>query len=165
MPVCGSIPTVPEDTRYNRGGCMSRVTISLPATFPYSTTLEVRVGDLNYGNHLGNDRVLTLVHEARRRFLEALGLKEISADGPGFVITDAVVVYRAQAFYGDILRIEVAAGDISSRGCDFYYRISQADQRVVAEAKTGTLYFDFHAQKTLSFPAGVLAKLRNPMVQ
>ncbi len=143
---------------------MSRATVPLPASFPYSTTLEVRVGDLNYGNHLGNDRVLTLVHEARRRFLESLGLSEIGADGLGFVITDAMIVYRVQAFYGDTLHIQVAVGDFSSRGCDFYYRISHNDQRVVAEAKTGTLYFDFNAQKTMGLPAGVLAKLRNAMV-
>jgi acyl-CoA thioester hydrolase len=141
---------------------MSRVTLHFPGTFPFSTELDVRVGDLNYGNHLGNDRVLTLIHEARRRFLESLSLKEIGADGLGFVIADAAVIYRAQAFYGDCLRIQVTAGDFGSRGCDFYYRITHVtDNRVLAEAKTGTVYFDFHAQKTISFPDNVLAKLRD----
>jgi acyl-CoA thioester hydrolase len=142
---------------------MSRVSIKLPGTFPFSTELAVRVSDLNYANHLGNDSLLTLIHEARRRFLESLGLEEIGvADGQGFVIADAAVIYRAQAFYGDRLRIQVAAGDFGSRGCDFYYRITHvADSRVLAEAKTGTVYFDFHAQKTISFPAEVLAKLRD----
>ena len=141
---------------------MSRVTIHFPGTFPFSTELEVRVSDLNYGNHLGNDSVLTLIHEARRRFPESLGLAEIGADGLGFVIADAAMIYRAQAFYADRLRIQVAAGDFGSRGCDFYYRITHvAEHRVLAEAKTGTLYFDFRAQKTISFPADVLAKLRD----
>jgi len=141
---------------------MSRVTIQSPGTFPFSTELEVRVSDLNYGNHLGNDGVLTLIHEARRRFLESLGLEEISLDGLGFVIADAAIIYRAQAFYADRLRIQVAAGDFGSRGCDFYYRITHVtDGRVLAEAKTGTVYFDFRAQKTLSFPTNILAKLRD----
>ena len=141
---------------------MSRVSIHFPGTFPYSTELEVRVSDLNYGNHLGNDSVLTLIHEARRRFLESINLEEIGADGLGFVIADAAVIYRAQAFYGDRLRIEVAAGNFGSRGCDFYYRITHVtDKRVLAEAKTGAVYFDFGAQKTISLPAKVLAKLRD----
>lgn len=141
---------------------MSRVTIHFPDAFPFSTELEVRVSDLNYGNHLGNDSMLTLIHEARRRFLESLGLEEIGADSLGFVIADAAVIYRAQAFYGDRLRIQVAAGDFGSRGCDFYYRISHVtDKRVLAEAKTGTVYFDFRAQKTISFPSEVLAKLQD----
>ncbi len=145
---------------------MARISIELPEQFPFSTELEVRVGDLNYGNHLGNDRVLTLIHEARRRFLESLGLEEIGADGLGFVIADAAVVYRAQAFYGDRLRIEVAAGNFGSRGCDFYYRIAHVnDSRVVAEAKTGVVCFDFPAQKTISFPVKVLTKLRGSVGQ
>lgn len=145
---------------------MSRVSINLPGHFPFSTELEVRVSDLNYGNHLGNDNVLSFIHEARRRFLESLGLEEIGvADGLDFVIADAAVIYRSQAFYGDRLRIQVAAGDFGSRGCDFYYRISHVDDsRVLAEAKTGTVYFDFSAQKTISFPADVLAKLRDTVV-
>jgi acyl-CoA thioester hydrolase len=149
-------------SRTAQGGCnMSRVAIDLPELFPFSTELAVRVSDLNYGNHLGNDSVLTLIHEARRRFLQSLGLEEIGADGLGFVIADAAVTYRAQAFYGDHLRVEVAAGDFGSRGCDFYYRITHAAAgHVVAEAKTGVVYFDFHAQKTVSLPAKVLAKLR-----
>ncbi|MGA9852511.1 MAG: thioesterase family protein [Gammaproteobacteria bacterium] len=141
---------------------MTRINIRLPDTFPFSTELDVRVGDLNYGNHLGNDAVLTLIHEARRRYLASLGVEEIAADGIGFVIADAAVVYRAQAFYGDKLRIEVAAGEFGSRGCDFYYRASHmTNGRLVAEAKTGAVCFDFGTQKTSVFPPTVLAKLRD----
>jgi acyl-CoA thioester hydrolase len=144
---------------------MSRVTIHFPGTFPFSTELEVRVSDLNYGNHLGNDSVLTLIHEARRRYLESLGLQEIGADGQGFVIADAAIIYRSQAFYGDRLCIQVGAGEFGSRGCDFYYRLTHvADSRVLAEAKTGTVYFDFGAQKTISIPVKVSTKLRDSMV-
>lgn len=140
---------------------MPRIKIELPEKFPFSTELPVRVGDLNYGNHLGNDAVLSLIHEARRRFLLALGVEEIGVDGIGFVIADAAVVYRAQAFYGDRLRIQVAAGEFGSRGCDFYYRVSHASgERIVAEAKTGVVCFDFRAQKAVAFPPPMLAKLR-----
>ncbi|MGH8307527.1 MAG: acyl-CoA thioesterase [Gammaproteobacteria bacterium] len=141
---------------------MTRLKIELPEQFPFSTELDVRVGDLNYGNHLGNDAVLTLIHEARRRFLNSLGIEEIGANGIGFVIADAAVVYRAQAFYADRLRIEVAVGEFASRGCDFYYRVSHAtDDRVVVEARTGMVCFDFRAQKTMVFPPAMLAKLHS----
>ena len=62
---------------------MARISIELPEQFPFSTELEVRVSDLNYGNHLGNDQALGLIHEARRRYLRALALEEIAADGSG----------------------------------------------------------------------------------
>ncbi|MGH8278016.1 MAG: acyl-CoA thioesterase [Gammaproteobacteria bacterium] len=140
---------------------MPRVKIELPDQFPFRTELEVRVSDLNYGNHLGNDAVLTLIHEARRRFLGSLGLEEIGADGIGFVIADAAVVYRSQAFYAERLGIEVAVTEIASRGCAFLYRVTQVSgDRTVAEAKTGAVCFDFHAQKAVPFPPATLAKLR-----
>lgn len=143
---------------------MTRISLQLPDEFPFSTELEVRVGDLNYGNHLGNDSLLTLIHEARRRFLLALGIEEIGADGIGLVIADAAVVYRSQAFYADKLRIEVAIGEFASRSCEFYYRVSQATgSRVVAEAKTGAVCFDFRAQKTVAFPAAIRDNLRSAL--
>jgi len=139
---------------------MTRLSIELPEVFPFATELDVRVSDLNYGNHLGNDAVLSLVHEARRRFLAAHGVEEISADGKGFVIADAAVIYRAQAFYGERLRVEVAAGDFQSRGCVFYFRLSKAaDGKTVAEAHTGVVCFDFGTQKTMVFPAEMRQRL------
>lgn len=133
---------------------MARISLTLPEHFPFCTELAVRVSDLNYGNHLGNDQALSLIHEARRRYLRALGLEEIAADGTGLVIADAALVYRAQAFYADRLRIDVAAGDFTSRGCDFYYRIRQQNSgRDVVHAKTGVVCFDFRSQKVINMPS------------
>ena len=139
---------------------MGRVAIELPERFPYAVELEVRVGDLNYGNHLGNDAVLGLIHEARRRYIRSLGSDEIGADRVGFVVADAAVIYRAQAFYAVRLRIEVAAGEFASRSCAFFFRVSAADGRVVAEARTGMVSFDFEAQKAVSMPEALRAKLQ-----
>ena len=138
---------------------MPRVEIALPEHFAFSTELEVRVTDLNYGNHVGNDQVLGLIHEARRRYLRSLGADEIGADGLGLVIADAAVVYRAQAFYGDRLKVEVAAAEFQSRSCAFFYRVSK-NATVVAEARTGVVCFDFKAQKAMSFPPSLLQGLQ-----
>ena len=52
---------------------MSRVQIKLPETFVFHTDIAVQIGDINYGNHLANDAMLRLCHEARLRFLRRLG--------------------------------------------------------------------------------------------
>jgi acyl-CoA thioester hydrolase len=137
---------------------MPRVEIELPERFTFSTELEVRVSDLNYGNHVGNDGVLTLIHEARRRYLRSLGEDELGKDGMGFVIADAALVYRAQAFYGDRLTVQVVAGEFQSRSCTFYYRVSKGEV-TVAEARTGVVCFDFKTQKTAILPPALLTKL------
>ena len=92
---------------------MARIEISLPNEFLFSTQLKVRVTDLNYGNHVGNDNILGLIHEARMEFYCKLGFKnELSFEGSvGQVISDAAIVYKAEAFYGDVLVCEIAAGD------------------------------------------------------
>jgi acyl-CoA thioester hydrolase len=140
---------------------MPRLEIALPERFAYSTELEVRVSDLNYGNHVGNDQVLTLIHEARRRYIRSLGSDEIGADGMGFVIADAAIVYRAQAFYGDTLKVAVAAGEFQSRSCAFFYKVSKPGGVTVAEARTGVVCFDFGKQKAVSFPEALLVRLKD----
>jgi len=138
---------------------MPRVEIDLPERFAFSTEMEVRVSDLNYGNHVGNDGVLTLIHEARRRYIRSLGADEIGTGGMGFVIADAAIVYRAQAFYGERLKFELVAGEFQSRSCTFFYKVSKPGV-TVAEARTGVVCFDFNAQKATTFPASLLAKLK-----
>jgi acyl-CoA thioester hydrolase len=49
---------------------MARIKIEIPEQFIFETQLKVRIGDINYGGHMGNDAVLTLAHQARIEFLE-----------------------------------------------------------------------------------------------
>lgn len=133
---------------------MARVKLELPETFVFSTEMPLRIGDINYGGHLGNDSVLGLVHEARVRFLRANGFSEIDIGGVGLILSDAVVMYRAEAFYGDVITIDVAVGDFWRAGCDIFYRLSNQSSGVeVARVKTGIVFFDYDKRKTTSVPA------------
>ena len=68
---------------------MPRIRIDLPATFPFAIELPVRITDVNYGGHLGNDALLSLLHEARCRFLLHHGCSEANTAGVGMVMVDA----------------------------------------------------------------------------
>ena len=48
---------------------MPRLELKAREPYPFSCEMVVRTTDLNYGGHLGNDRLLSLVHEARVAFL------------------------------------------------------------------------------------------------
>ncbi len=133
---------------------MPRIKIEMPHTYLYSTTLPVRIGDINYGGHLGNDSVLSLVHEARLRFLNHYHYSEQDVEGLGIIMTDSAVVYKAEAFYGDLVQIEVMVGDYNKYGCDFYYLLSNKETAVeIAHVKTGIVFFDYEKRKTVSMPA------------
>jgi acyl-CoA thioesterase FadM len=109
----------------------------------WSTELEVRVGDINYGRHLGHDALVTLVHEARARFFAAYGFSEWDVAGASTMVVELGVRYRAEAFWGDRLRIEIHVGRVRSRGCELRYGIVRAaDGGRVAEATTSLVFVD-----------------------
>jgi acyl-CoA thioesterase FadM len=134
----------------------------MPKTYQFSTTIGVRINDLNYGNHLGNDALLSIIHEARVRFLNSLGYTEIDVEGVGILMADSVIIYKSQGHYGDTLSIEIAVDDISKKSCDFYYRIIKDVDKVVALCKTAIVFFDYQIQKPAPVPPQFLEKLDLP---
>jgi len=141
---------------------MPRITIDLPDTFTFTTELDVRASDLNYGNHLGHDRVLTLMQEARILFYRKLGFKnELSFDGPvGQVIADAAVVYKSESFLGDILICQIGTRDFSKYGFDMVYLLTNKNTgKEVARGKTGVVCFDYERRKVAAIPEVLLTRL------
>src|SRR4030043_2475714 len=132
---------------------MSRVKIDLPRTFSFSTEIAVRISDINYGGHLGHDSIISLMHEARVRFLRHHDFSESAIDGVGLIMTDLVVQYKAEAFYGDVLTIEADVQAFSKYGCDFVYRVVNREKGTeVARAKTGIVFFDYAKRRIVGVP-------------
>lgn len=52
---------------------MARIHIRLPSQFVFSTDITLYQSHLNYGGHLDNALLLTVVAEARVRFFKSLG--------------------------------------------------------------------------------------------
>ncbi|MBK8976210.1 MAG: thioesterase family protein [Planctomycetes bacterium] len=135
---------------------MARLVLEIPDVLPFATTIDVRVTDLNYGNHLGNDAVLSLIHEARVRYLASLGATELQWSGCSIVVADCAIVYRAECFLGDRLRFEVGPGDVSRVACDLLYRaVREQDGRLCIEAKTGIVFLDPSTRRPVRVPADV----------
>jgi acyl-CoA thioester hydrolase len=132
---------------------MARVEVELPSPVLFTTEIAIRIGDVNYGGHLGNDAVLALAHEARVRFLAAHGWGELDLDGVGLLMVDAALVYRAEGKYGMVLRAEVGAADVRTRGCDLVHRFSDAATGTeIARAKTGLVFRDPATGKLVRMP-------------
>jgi len=132
---------------------MARVEIEMIENFVFETDLTVRITDLNYGNHVGSDSFVSLIHEARMRFLKNFGFSEADIDGNTLFVSDLVVLHKSQAFYGDILTFEIGAGDFNAHGCDIFYRVSHTkEDRLVLLAKTGIVFFDLVENKVARLP-------------
>ncbi len=132
---------------------MARVTLDLPEEFTFSTTLDVRVTEINYGNHVGNDRMVSLLHEARLRFLREHGFGEFNVGGVGIIVTDLVVQFLAESFVGDLLTFHIGVHDFNKYGCDFIYKVeNESQEKQIAKAKTGIVFFDYDERKVTRVP-------------
>lgn len=133
---------------------MARIKLQLPEDFKFQTVIPVRITDLNYGGHVGNDTILSLMQEARVQFFQHLGFKgELDLDGVSIIMTDSAIVYKAESFYGDHLIVEVVAGDYTKMGFDLFYKLSNKDSgKEVARGKTGIVCFDYEQRKVTALP-------------
>lgn len=141
---------------------MARIKLQMPENYLFTTTLPVRITDINYGNHLANDSLLSIVHEARVQFLNHYGYSELDIEGVGIMVADSVIIYKSQSYYGDSLTIEVGVADISKKSCDLYYRIKKEDDKVVALCKTAIVFFDYQSQKPARIPIPFIEILNLP---
>ena len=140
---------------------MARIQIDLPEQFRFSTEIPLYIGHINYGGHLDNALLLSLVSEARVRFFKSLGYSELDVEGVGIVVADAAVQYKAEAFHGETMVVAMTPVDFNKYGCDLVWRITdQASGREVARGKTGILFFDYGPRKVAPVPAVFLAKVQ-----
>lgn len=132
---------------------MSRTQIQLPDTFPFNMQIAVRIADINYGNHLGNDKYLAYMQEARVCFFAQWGYTEMDIEGTSVIMGDSVLVYKQEVFYGDILTFEIAAGGFGNSSFDLFYRITRNETgKLICEAKTGMVCFDYATRKSNPVP-------------
>ena len=139
---------------------MARIHIQLPEQFTFATDLTLYQSHLNYGGHLDNALLLTLVSEARVRFFKALGYTELDVEGVGILVADAALQYRSEAFHGEVMVVQMAATDLGPKGFDLVWRMTeQVSQREVARGKTGIVFFDYSSRKVAPMPSVCRDKL------
>lgn len=140
---------------------MQRVKILLPENFSFSTFLTVRITDINYGGHVGNDSFLSLVHEARQQFLLHYGYTELQFETVALIMADAMIEFKKELVYGDVVKISVAADGFDKLGFDIFYllEVVHPEKNIIAgKAKTGMLCFDYTTKKLAHIPEKAIAK-------
>jgi acyl-CoA thioesterase FadM len=139
---------------------MARIKVELPEHFSFSTTIPVRITDLNYGKHVGNDTILSMIHEARVQFLQQFGYGELDLAGVGLIMSDVAIEFKNELFYGDAVKVSVAAADFSKIAFDLYYKLEKTSgDTLIAVAKTGMVCYDYNKRKVAAIPGEVVEKL------
>ena len=134
---------------------MARIKLNIPETKVFTARIPVRITDINYGNHVGNDALVSIVHEARMQWLASGKFSEMNIGGPGLIISDLAVEYKGESFYGDILSVNIAISEVQKISFEVYYEITAERSGkvvVIAKAKSGMVCYDYGAKKVAAMP-------------
>jgi acyl-CoA thioesterase FadM len=139
---------------------MARLQLDFPEDqWYYSTPLTVRATDINAGNHLGNDSMISMISEARACFLYEFGVAESERDGTGIIVTDLATTYRAEAHARDQLLFEVGVMDFNKYGGDIIFRITRPrDRTLIAMAKSGFVFYNYKTSQVVAMTDEFRAK-------
>ena len=124
----------------------------------YSTTLPIRITDLNYGNHVGNHQVVGLLHEARVQFLQSHHYSELNTEGFGLIMADLQVAYKQQLFYNDILTINISLQVSSATAFTLAYQAFNQHGQLCTLAQTNMVFYDYTLQRVEKIPKIFLIK-------
>ena len=141
---------------------MEKIKISFPEKVLFESHLSIRITDLNYGAHVGNNTLLGLAHEARVQFLNHMGCNgEIDlGEGAGIILVDAAIVFKAEVFYPSELIVQISADHVTEHSFDLYYRvILKKDLREAALIKTGILCFNYQTRRPSKLPKVLKQKI------
>ncbi len=127
----------------------------------FHTTLEVRISDINYGNHLAHDSFISLLHEARIRFLRSLGYEsEANLDGLGLLLTNLYVNYVKESFYSNRITINIGVGKNSKTTIELIYQaLLQDNNKEIARALTTMTFYDYKKSKVAKIPQSFLSNI------
>lgn len=143
---------------------MARIKIDLPRKFPFTANIPVRITDINFGGHVGNDTILSIVHEARAQFFTHCGYTELDFAGVGTIMSDVAIEYKNQTYYGDTILASVAVGEITKVAFDLFYKLEKrsADGKLIAVAfaKTWMVCYDYDQKKVTAIPEKAIEKIK-----
>jgi acyl-CoA thioesterase FadM len=117
----------------------------------YCGSYKVRVGDINYGGHMGNDKALLLFHDARIHFLGLKGYNEMDIGGPGLIMAEAHIYFKKELFLADEVSVYVHIEDIRGVSFDMHYTIMRSEELVML-GSTKMIAFNYKDRKISKIP-------------
>ena len=118
-------------------------------TFYYTIKQE----DLNYGNHVGNERALLFFQWARESFLRQNNLSETNiGDGSGFIQVEATVQYKKQLFLDQKIEVRITKIEIKGLKIICEYEIYTGKELAITGTAT-VLAYNYEEQKIKKIPA------------
>lgn len=142
---------------------MGRIKINIQGKKIFQLNLPVRITDLNYGRHVGNDSMISILHEARMQWLQSIQCSEMDFHGVSLIMAGLMVEYKNESFYGDNLAISLFSGEWSSAGFELFYEATcnRNEQTIwICKAKTDMVCFNYDTRKIAALPKAAIECLQ-----
>ena len=121
---------------------------NLKTIYPFTTTIPVRITDINYGNHLGHIETIGIFHHARVLFLKENGFDEMNIDGFGLILLDSQYSFKSETKFNTNLCIQVGIGEFSRLKFNIIYQaLNQETGNIIAEGREELVFFDYEKRK------------------
>ena len=134
---------------------MARVKINIPKEILANIIIPIRITDINYGNHVGNDSFVGILHEVRVIWLSMHNYAELNIGDAGLIMSDLEIEFKWEAFYGDVIEAQISAGEVSKIGFELYYQLftTRNNKRILLlNAKTGMICYNYTNKKVTPLP-------------
>ena len=113
----------------------------------------IKQEDLNYGNHVGNERALLFFQWTRESFLRQNNLSETNiGDGSGFIQVEATIQYKKQLFLDQKIEVRITKIEIKGLKIIFEYEIYSGKDLAITGTAT-VLAYNYEEQKIKKIPA------------
>jgi acyl-CoA thioester hydrolase len=141
---------------------LARIKIKPQGIEVFKIESRFRVQDMNYGNHLGNDKVLSIFHDTRLAWMKSIDQAELQFFGKALIQHDSVVNYKSEAFFDEKYRVILYIDDIDTRSFDFYYQLESLNTgKAIALGKTGMTFYDYDLKQITETPPHFREKFKS----
>jgi len=132
---------------------MPRIKLEEQPVYEFTFPVTLHPRDINYGGHLGNDSLVTLVGSARAQMFHSMGLGEgdLGNGKTGIIMADLVMNYRAEAFVFERLDIDTHIGEVGPSSFRIFHRVTR-DGKLIALAEAGVMTFDYTTHRVAHVP-------------
>jgi len=127
----------------------------------FTTSIRFRITDHNYGNHIANNVFIEYLHEGRVQFLESLGYTELDVEGVSLILSELAVKFTRQAFYPDIMKLDMTVTNPRPTRFDLCYRGFNSAGELLVLAKTEMAAVDYSTGKPVRMPEAFFARFTN----
>jgi acyl-CoA thioester hydrolase len=126
--------------------------------------IQVIFRDVDAMGHVNNAVYFTYLETARTQFFFQ-GLHLASLTQLPVILAEARCSYRSAAHFGETLVIGLGIDRIGNKSFDIVYQISAEDGRLVAEARTVMVTYDYEKEATIAIPFNLNKLLQSHLLE